>query len=44
MLDGGHHQVTHILAFETACGGEEALQCERNPDLITVVAADLGVV
>lgn len=51
MLNGSHHQVTHILAFDPACGGEEthslaitAVQCKGNPHLLTVVATDLEAV
>ena len=51
MLNGSHHQVTHILAVDAACGGEEAhglaitaVQCKGNPHLLTVVAADLEAV
>ena len=51
MLDGSHHQVTHVLAADAAGGGEEAhglaitaVEREGDPHLLTVVAADLKAV
>ena len=51
MLDGGHHQVTHVLAGDAARGGEEAhgfpvtaIEREGNPHPLAVVAADLEAV
>ena len=51
MFDGGHHQVTHVLASDAARSGEEAhsftitsVQCEGNPHLMTVVTANLEAV
>ena len=51
MLDGSHHQVTHVLSSDAACSGEEAhslaitaVQCEGDPYLLAVVAADLEAI
>ena len=51
MLNGSHHQVTHVLASDAACGGEEAhglaitaVQCKGDPHLLAVVAADLEAI
>jgi hypothetical protein len=51
MLNGSHHQVTHVLACDAARGGEQAhgfaitaVQCEGNAHLFTVVAANLKAV
>jgi hypothetical protein len=51
MLDGSHHQVTHVLAADTACGSEEAhgfsitaVQGKSDPHLLAIVAADFEAV
>ena len=51
MLDGGHHQVPHIVAGDAARGGEEAhgfpvtaIEREGNPHPLAIVAADLEAI
>jgi len=51
MLNRSHHQVTHVLTPDAARGGEEAhglaitaVQCEGDPHLLTVVAANLEAI
>jgi hypothetical protein len=51
MLNSSHHQVTNVPASDAARGGEEAqgfaittVQCEGDPHLLTVIAANLEAV
>jgi hypothetical protein len=51
MLDGSEHQITNVIAADTAGGGEEthglaitAIEREGDPHPFTVVAADLKAV
>ena len=51
MLDGGYHEVPHIVGGDAACGGEEAhgfpitaIERKRNPHPLAIVAADLEAV
>ena len=51
MLDGGHHQVPHVVAGDAARGGEEAhgfpvtaIEREGNPHPLAIVAADLEAI
>jgi hypothetical protein len=51
MLDGGQHQVAHVVAGDAACGGEEAhgfpitaIERKRNPHPLAIVAADLEAI
>ena len=51
MLNSSDHQVTNVLASDAARGGEEAqgfaiaaVQCEGDPHLLTVIAANLEAV
>ena len=51
MLDGGYHQVTHVVAGDAARGSEEAhgfpitaIERKRNPHPLAIVAADLEAV
>src|SRR5262249_39130995 len=51
VLDGSHHQVAHVLAGDAAGSGQEAhgfpitaVECNRNPHPLAVVAADLKAV
>ena len=48
MLDGRHHQVSHVVTGDAACGGEEAngfpvtaVEREGDPHSIAMVGADL---
>jgi len=51
MLDGRHHQVSHVVTGDAACGGEEAhgfpvtaVECEGDPHSLAIVAADLEAI
>jgi len=51
VLDGGDHEVLHVLALDTLGGGDmgdglavAAVEGEGDPDLLLVVAADLEAV
>jgi hypothetical protein len=51
MLDGGHHQVPHVVAGDAARGGEEAhgfpvtaIEREGDPHPLAIVAADLEAI
>jgi hypothetical protein len=51
MLDGRHHQVSHVVTGDAACGGEEAhgfpvtaVEREGDPHSLAIVAADLEAI
>jgi hypothetical protein len=51
LLDGRHHQVSHVVTRDAACGGEEAhgfpvtaVECEGDPHSLAIVAADLEAI
>ena len=51
MLDGGHHQVPHVVAGDATLVAKEAhgfpitaIECERNPHPVAIITADLEAI